>query len=136
MEILDRLRYDRRRVYAFAKRELQHVRAYVPAPLSAAGYRRDRNLSMAVIVDQKRLGGSFNDPQGMCPECNGIGRKLVVDMSKALDMSKSLNEGAILLPDYKEDSEDGFRREGHEYYGGGRDRAQSGSDQPSGLDYR
>ncbi|EMT53061.1 MULTISPECIES: ATP-binding cassette domain-containing protein [Brevibacillus] len=93
------------------------------------------NLSMAVIVDQKRLGGgshstmgtitdispilrllfsrvgqpyigqahmfSFNDPQGMCPECNGIGRRLGVDMSKALDMSKSLNEGAILLPDYK-----------------------------------
>ncbi len=92
------------------------------------------NLSMAVIVDQKRLGGgshstmgtitdispilrilfskagqphvgpahlfSFNDPKGMCPECNGIGRKLGVDMSKALDMSKSLNEGALMLPDY------------------------------------
>ncbi|MVO98272.1 ATP-binding cassette domain-containing protein [Paenibacillus lutrae] len=92
------------------------------------------NLSMAVIVDQKRLGGgshstmgtitdispilrllfsrvgqpyvgqahmfSFNDPQGMCPECNGLGRKLGVDMSKALDMSKSLKEGAIMLPDY------------------------------------
>ena len=92
------------------------------------------NLSMAVIVDQKRLGGgshstmgtitdispilrllfsrvgqpyvgeahrfSFNDPQGMCPECNGIGRKLGVDMRKALDMSKSLNEGTIMLPDY------------------------------------
>lgn len=92
------------------------------------------NLSMAVIVDQKRLGGgshstmgtitdispilrllfsrvgqpyvgeanrfSFNDPQGMCPECNGIGRKLGVIMSKAVDMSKSLNEGALLLPDY------------------------------------
>ncbi|EFU40798.1 ABC transporter related protein [Paenibacillus vortex V453] len=92
------------------------------------------NLSMAVIVDQKRLGGgshstmgtitdispilrllfsrvgqphvgganmfSFNDPQGMCPECNGIGRKLGVDMGKAVDMSKSLNEGAIMLPDY------------------------------------
>ena len=43
---------------------------------------------------------SFNDPQGMCPECNGIGRKLGVDMSKALDMSKSLNEGAIMPPDY------------------------------------
>ena len=69
------------------------------------------NLSMAVIVDQKRLGGgsqstvgtvtdiasvlrllfsrigqtlcrcyanafSFNDPQGMCLECNGLGRKI------------------------------------------------------------
>jgi len=92
------------------------------------------NLSMAVIVDQKRLGGgshstmgtitdispilrllfsrvgqphvgeahrfSFNDPHGMCPECNGIGRKLGVDMNKAVDMSKSLKEGAIMLPDY------------------------------------
>ncbi|PYI55541.1 ATP-binding cassette domain-containing protein [Paenibacillus flagellatus] len=92
------------------------------------------NLSMAVVVDQKRLGGgshstmgtitdispvlrllfsrvgqpyvgqpfmfSFNDPKGMCPECNGIGRKLGVDMSKAVDMSKSLNEGALMLPDY------------------------------------
>lgn len=98
------------------------------------------NLSMAVIVDQKRLGGgshstmgtitdispilrllfsrvgqpyvghasmfSFNDPQGMCPECNGIGRKLGVDMSKALDVSKSLNEGAIMLPDYAVNSWD------------------------------
>ncbi|ACT01749.1 ATP-binding cassette domain-containing protein [Paenibacillus sp. JDR-2] len=92
------------------------------------------NLSMAVVVDQKRLGGgshstmgtitdispilrvlfsrvgepfvgsanmfSFNDPQGMCPECNGIGRRLGVDMGKAIDRSKSLNEGAIMLPDY------------------------------------
>ncbi|GGG69276.1 ATP-binding cassette domain-containing protein [Paenibacillus radicis (ex Gao et al. 2016)] len=98
------------------------------------------NLSMAVIVDQKRLGGgshstmgtitdispilrllfsrigqpyvgqahmfSFNDPQGMCPECNGIGRRLGVDMSKAIDLSKSLNEGAIMLPDYAVNSMD------------------------------
>ncbi|WP_346779415.1 excinuclease ABC subunit UvrA [Paenibacillus brevis] len=95
------------------------------------------NLSMSVIVDQKRLGGgshstmgtitdispilrllfsrvgqpqigqaymfSFNGPQGMCPECNGLGRKLGVDLSKALDLSKSLSQGAILLPDYKVD---------------------------------
>ncbi|CAM3594933.1 Excinuclease ABC, A subunit [Marinicrinis lubricantis] len=47
---------------------------------------------------------SFNDPKGMCPECNGIGRSLGVDMSKAVDMTKSLNEGAILLPGYAVDS--------------------------------
>lgn len=41
---------------------------------------------------------SFNDPLGMCPECNGIGRKLGVDMQKALDKSKSLREGAINEP--------------------------------------
>src|SRR5512147_2134887 len=87
------------------------------------------NLGMAIVVDQKRLGGgshstvgtitdiytllrllfsrvgqpfvgysnafSFNDPQGMCPECNGLGRKLQPVVEKILDKSKSLNEGAI-----------------------------------------
>jgi excinuclease UvrABC ATPase subunit len=90
------------------------------------------NLSMAVIVDQKRLGGgshstvgtitdiytllrllfsrvgqphvgysnafSFNDPSGMCPECNGIGRKLGVIADDFLDYSKSINGGAIQVP--------------------------------------
>ena len=90
------------------------------------------NLSMAIIVDQKRLGGgshstvgtitdiysvmrllfsrlgqpqvgpsyyfSFNDPNGMCPECNGLGKKLTINQEKVIDMSKSLNEGAIIAP--------------------------------------
>ncbi len=47
---------------------------------------------------------SFNDPQGMCPNCNGLGRKLDVDLNKFLDRSKSLNEGAILFPEYAVDS--------------------------------
>src|SRR6185503_3946466 len=96
------------------------------------------NLSMAVVVDQKRMGGgshstlgtitdiytvlrmlysrigrpfvgnynlfSFNDPQGMCPECNGMGRKVGLDLDKAFDTSLSLNKGAILLPDYSVDT--------------------------------
>src|SRR5215469_7603996 len=96
------------------------------------------NLSMAIVVDQKHLGGgshstvgtitdiysvlrllysrigqpfvgysnafSFNDPQGRCPECNGIGRKIGVDLDKFLDTSKSLNEGAILFPEYAVDN--------------------------------
>ncbi|MHC5536824.1 ATP-binding cassette domain-containing protein [Singulisphaera rosea] len=96
------------------------------------------NLSMSIVVDQKRLGGgshstvgtvtdiysilrrlfwrvgqpfvgpvnvfSFNDPQGMCPNCNGLGRKLDVDLNKFLDKSKSLNEGAIQFPEYAVDS--------------------------------
>jgi excinuclease UvrABC ATPase subunit len=90
------------------------------------------NLSMAVVVDQKRLGGgshstvgtvtdittilrllfsrvgkphignasmfSFNDPAGRCPECEGMGRKVGPVIDKMLDMSKSLNEGAIVVP--------------------------------------
>jgi excinuclease UvrABC ATPase subunit len=90
------------------------------------------NLSMAVIVDQKRLGGgshstvgtvtditpvfrmlfsrlgkpsvgyanvfSFNDPQGMCLECNGLGRTIGIDPDAFIDTTKSLNEGAIIAP--------------------------------------
>ena len=93
-----------------------------------------RNLSTAVVVDQKRLGGnarstlgtvtdinalirllfsrfgepqigysnafSFNDPSGMCPKCEGIGRIITLNLDSALDMEKSLNEGAILLPGF------------------------------------
>ncbi|MBC8145536.1 MAG: excinuclease ABC subunit UvrA, partial [bacterium] len=44
---------------------------------------------------------SFNTPQGMCPECEGIGRTVQLDLDKLLDRSKSLNEGAILHPEFK-----------------------------------
>ena len=76
------------------------------------------NLSTAIVVDQRRLGGgsrstlgtvtdvnallrllwsrrstphvgagfafSFNEPQGMCPECNGIGRVVRLDHGAVL----------------------------------------------------
>ncbi|MEV7011511.1 excinuclease ABC subunit UvrA [Streptosporangium sp. NPDC051022] len=92
------------------------------------------NLSPAIVIGQRRLGGnsrstvgtitdihsllrllysragtpfaghsnafSFNDPAGMCPECAGIGRKVALDLDRALDRTKSLNEGAILLPGF------------------------------------
>ncbi|MHB8129959.1 MAG: ATP-binding cassette domain-containing protein [Mobilitalea sp.] len=94
-----------------------------------------KNLSLAIIVEQKRIGGnsrstlgtitdidplirllfsrigqphigpsgyfSFNDPNGMCKTCEGIGRIVTLDPDKALDKEKSLNEGAILLPGLK-----------------------------------
>ncbi|MFG3439030.1 ATP-binding cassette domain-containing protein [Nonomuraea sp. NPDC047897] len=44
---------------------------------------------------------SFNDPSGMCPECQGLGRAVQPVVDRMLDRSKSLNEGAILLPGYK-----------------------------------
>ncbi|WP_309240287.1 hypothetical protein [Actinomadura sp. J1-007] len=43
---------------------------------------------------------SFNDPQGMCTECDGIGRVVRLDLDKLLDTSKSLNEGAIRFPPF------------------------------------
>ncbi|MBA3435108.1 MAG: excinuclease ABC subunit UvrA, partial [Chloroflexi bacterium] len=41
---------------------------------------------------------SFNDPQGMCPECNGLGRKTGVVWEELIDRSKSLTEGAVRVP--------------------------------------
>jgi len=93
------------------------------------------NLSTAIVVDQRQLGGgsrstlgtvtdvnallrllrsrrstphigagfafSFNEPQGMCPECNGIVR---LDHGLFFDRTKSLNQGAILHRDFAVDS--------------------------------
>ncbi|MFC6259585.1 ATP-binding cassette domain-containing protein [Levilactobacillus fujinensis] len=93
------------------------------------------NLSTAIVIDQKPLGGnarstlgtvsdinalfrilfsrfgrpqygqasnafSFNDPAGMCPTCEGIGKTYVLQLDAALDQSKSLADGAIQLPGY------------------------------------
>ena len=47
---------------------------------------------------------SFNNTLGMCPECKGLGSNMGLDVEAALDLSLSLNEGAIKLPDYKVDT--------------------------------
>ncbi|GAA1405368.1 ATP-binding cassette domain-containing protein [Catellatospora coxensis] len=96
------------------------------------------NLSAAIIVDQKRLGGnsrstvgtvtdaysmlrlifarlgspavanpgvlSFNDPGGMCPDCEGLGDVAAIDEDAIVERDKSLNEGAILLSGFNVDS--------------------------------
>ncbi len=93
------------------------------------------NLSVAMVVDQKRLGNnarstvgtvtdiytflrllfsrigepfvgysnvfSFNDPEGMCPHCQGLGTEQAVALDKLIDRSKSLNEGAIQFPTFE-----------------------------------
>lgn len=40
---------------------------------------------------------SFNNPKGMCPECQGIGRRVEVNIEKLFDKTKSLREGAVLF---------------------------------------
>lgn len=47
---------------------------------------------------------SFNTPQGMCPECSGLGQTTQLDLQKFLDTTKSLNDGAVLHPNFKVDS--------------------------------
>jgi excinuclease UvrABC ATPase subunit len=43
---------------------------------------------------------SFNAPEGMCPECEGLGEVLSVDIDRLLDQSMSLNEGAVQHPNF------------------------------------
>ncbi|GLQ55988.1 excinuclease ABC subunit UvrA [Devosia nitrariae] len=47
---------------------------------------------------------SYNDPRGMCVECEGIGQVAAMDMSAVIDESKSLNEGALRPKDFAVDS--------------------------------
>ncbi|MBE1305058.1 excinuclease ABC subunit UvrA [Clostridium botulinum] len=94
-----------------------------------------KNLSVAIIINQKRIGGnsrstvgtitdiapllrllfsrigkpfvgysdvfSFNNPNGMCMHCDGLGKVDSINIDKLLDKNKSLNEGAILFPTFK-----------------------------------
>lgn len=39
---------------------------------------------------------SFNSPHGACPTCNGIGKKLKIDIDRILSPRLSITEGAIL----------------------------------------
>lgn len=93
------------------------------------------NLSVAFIINQKRLGGnarstvgtvtdiysllrllfsrigkpfvgysdvfSFNNPSGMCSQCQGLGKSETIDINRLLDRNKSLNEGAIRFPTFE-----------------------------------
>ncbi|MGW4423413.1 ATP-binding cassette domain-containing protein [Streptosporangium sp. NPDC004631] len=47
---------------------------------------------------------SFNDPQGMCADCEGLGRVSAIDIEALVDRDRSLNEGAILFPTFAVDS--------------------------------
>ncbi|MEI5097467.1 excinuclease ABC subunit UvrA [Streptomyces sp. PmtG] len=43
---------------------------------------------------------SFNDPSGMCPECDGLGRTVRPDYDRILDPARSLADGAIRFPPF------------------------------------
>ncbi|MBM7617014.1 excinuclease ABC A subunit [Weissella uvarum] len=44
---------------------------------------------------------SFNNPEGKCPECDGLGTVTEIDVHKLIDFDKSLNEDAIDFPTFK-----------------------------------
>jgi excinuclease UvrABC ATPase subunit len=44
---------------------------------------------------------SFNNPQGMCHTCQGLGYTSRIDVERLIDKTKSLNEGAIRFPTFQ-----------------------------------
>ncbi|SDS25534.1 ATP-binding cassette domain-containing protein [Actinoplanes derwentensis] len=48
------------------------------------------------------LAYSFN-AEGMCPGCEGLGRVSTLDLDQLVDRSKSINEGAITVPNFAVD---------------------------------
>ncbi|MCI1647464.1 MAG: excinuclease ABC subunit UvrA [Bacteroides sp.] len=44
---------------------------------------------------------SFNNPQGMCSYCEGLGKTSIVDLDELIDKERSLNEGAIRFPTFE-----------------------------------
>ncbi len=44
---------------------------------------------------------SFNNPQGMCPECEGLGFIQTVNITTLIDKNKSLNGGAVQFPTFQ-----------------------------------
>ncbi len=53
--------------------------------------------------DSKRERVTFTRTGGMCPHCEGLGRVPDIDLTQIYDDSKSLTEGAILVPNYTAD---------------------------------
>lgn len=43
------------------------------------------------------LSFSFNSPKGACPNCDGLGIRYTIDLSKIIDESKSIEQGAVRI---------------------------------------
>jgi len=126
-------------VYTEAQRQLietfsTFARARLPK-LSRPDVDDIKNLSTAIVIDQKRMGNnlrstvgtateintylrlfysrfgqpfigpsfllSFNHPDGMCPHCHGLGKKIKVDLDLLIDGEKSIRNGGIVHPEFK-----------------------------------
>jgi len=126
-------------IYTESQRQLietfsSFARARMPK-LSKPDVEEIRNISTAIVIDQKRMGTTlrstvgtateistylrllfsrcgdraigpsflfgFNHPQGMCPDCKGLGQRVRIDIDKLIDKDRSIRNGAINHPDYK-----------------------------------
>ncbi len=77
---------------------------------STVGTATDAHTMLRIVfsrLGQPHIGTSgafsFNLAEGMCPECEGLGRVSDIDLSQLYDDGKSLNEGALTIPGYSVD---------------------------------
>ena len=77
---------------------------------STVGTATDANAMLRIVFS--RLGEpsagpsfhySFNLPAGACSRCEGMGSVTDIDLTQLYDESKSLNEGALMIPGYSVD---------------------------------
>ena len=68
----------------------------VPSVRASGAITVERGNSKAVRKDFTRAGG-------MCPRCEGMGHVSDIDLTQLFDESKSLSEGAIIVPGYSAD---------------------------------
>jgi excinuclease UvrABC ATPase subunit len=74
---------------------------------STVGTATDANAMLRIVFSRlstPHIGTSaafsFNLPDGMCPECEGLGKRATVDIDALVDRDRSLNEGAITVPNF------------------------------------
>ena len=79
-------------------------------PRSTLGTATDANAMLRILFSRlatPSLGPGyrygFNEPDGMCPRCEGLGRITDLDLDELVDGSKSLLGGAIRVPGYTAD---------------------------------
>ncbi|MGW3604818.1 ATP-binding cassette domain-containing protein [Micromonospora sp. NPDC005161] len=78
---------------------------------STVGTATDAYAMLRIVfsrLGQPSVGGagtfSFNLAEGMCPTCEGLGRVSDLDVNELVDVERSLNDGAITVPNFAVDS--------------------------------
>ncbi|MCO1594403.1 excinuclease ABC subunit UvrA [Micromonospora sp. RHAY321] len=78
---------------------------------STVGTATDAYAMLRIVfsrLGQPSVGGagafSFNLAEGMCPTCEGLGRVSDLDINELVDVERSLNDGAITVPNFAVDS--------------------------------
>ncbi|MGI5289510.1 ATP-binding cassette domain-containing protein [Nonomuraea polychroma] len=81
------------------------------SPRSTVGTATDAHTMLRIMfsrVGEPYVGTashfSFNKAEGMCPECEGLGKASEIDVDELVDRELSLNEGAIKVPGFAVDS--------------------------------